>query len=49
MPLEKQLPFLIQLLDDSEPATQEALTKTFAESSGDISNELAALAIGAQS
>lgn len=45
MPLEKQLPFLIQLLDDSEPATQEALTKTFAESSGDISNELAALAI----
>jgi len=42
---EKQLPYLIKLLDDSEPATQAALKETFANSSGDISNELAALAI----
>jgi len=42
---EKQLPYLIQLLDDTEPTTQTALKETFANSSGDISNELAALAI----
>lgn len=42
---EKQLPHLIKLLDDTEPATQAALKQTFADSSGDISNELAALAI----
>lgn len=42
---EKQLPFLLKLLDDKEPATQAALKQEFAESSGDISNELAALAI----
>lgn len=42
---EKQLPHLIKLLDDTEPVTQAALKETFANSTGDISNELAALAI----
>ncbi len=42
---EEQLPYLIKLLDDKEPATQQALKQEFAESSGDISNEIAALAI----
>lgn len=42
---EKQLPHLIKLLDDKEPATQEALKQEFASSSGDLSNELTALGI----
>lgn len=43
---EQNLPHLIKLLDDKEPTTQRALKKEFAHSSGDISNEMAALAIG---
>lgn len=42
---EKKLPHLIKLLDDKEPATQEALKLEFAASSGDVSNELTALGI----
>ena len=42
---EKKLPYLIKLLDDKEPATQEALKHEFADSSGDVSNELTALGI----
>ncbi len=42
---EKKLPHLIKLLDDKEPATQEALKQEFAASSGDVSNELTALGI----
>ncbi len=42
---EKKLPHLIKLLDDKEPATQEALKQEFAASSGDLSNELTALGI----
>lgn len=43
---EKKLPYLIKLLDDKEPATQEALKHEFATSSGDLSNELTALGLG---
>lgn len=43
---EKKLPHLIKLLDDKEPATQQALKHEFADSSGDVSNELTALGIG---
>lgn len=42
---EKKLPYLIKLLDDKEPATQEALKQEFASSSGDLSNELTALGL----
>lgn len=42
---EKQLPYLLKLLDDDEPATRDALKQEFADTSGDISHELAALAI----
>lgn len=42
---ESKLPHLIKLLDDKEPATQEALKHEFASSSGDLSNELTALGI----
>ena len=42
---EQNLPHLIKLLDDKEPATQQALKQEFAHSSGDISNEMAALAL----
>jgi len=42
---EQQLPHLLKLLDDDEPAIQSALQQEFAQSSGDISNELASLNI----
>jgi hypothetical protein len=42
---ENKLLHLIKLLDDKEPATQEALKQEFASSSGDLSNELTALGI----
>ncbi len=42
---EKKLPYLIKLLDDKEPTTQEALKHEFASSSGDLSNELTALGL----
>ena len=40
---EQQLPHLIKLLDDKDPVTQDALKHEFAETSGDLSNELTAL------
>jgi hypothetical protein len=43
---ETTLPYLIKLLDDTEPATQQALQHEFADSSGDLSNEIAALGLG---
>jgi len=43
---EEKLPYLLKLLDDSEPATQEALKQEFADSSGDLSHELTALGLG---
>ncbi len=43
---ETKLPYLIKLLDDKEPATQEALRLEFAASSGDLSHELTALGLG---
>ena len=42
---EDQLPHMLKLLDDDEPAIQEALREEFSDTSGDISSELAALAI----
>ncbi len=42
---ETKLPHLLKLLDDKEPATQAALKSEFATSSGDLSNELTALAL----
>lgn len=42
---EEQLPYMLQLLDDDEPAIQDALRHEFSETSGDLSNEIAALAI----
>lgn len=42
---EEALPHLLRLLDDEEPCTQAALQRQFSESSGDLSHELAALAI----
>ncbi|MFC4993694.1 transglutaminase-like domain-containing protein [Rubritalea tangerina] len=42
---EDQLPFMLKLLDDKEPAIQEALREEFSDTSGDLSNEIAALAI----
>lgn len=45
MLIQENLPHLIKLLDDDEPATQIALKQEFAQTTGDISNELAALAI----
>ncbi|MEO1857787.1 MAG: transglutaminase-like domain-containing protein [Rubritalea sp.] len=36
---------MLKLLDDDEPAIQEALREEFSDTSGDLSNELAALAI----
>lgn len=43
---ETTLPYLIKLLDDKEPTTQIALQNEFADSSGDLSNELTALGLG---
>jgi len=40
---ETKLPYLLKLLDDQEPVTQAALKSEFANSSGDLSNELTAL------
>ena len=40
-----KLPYLIKLLDDQDPAIQAALKDEFAESSGDLSNELTALGL----
>lgn len=42
---KEQLPHMLKLLDDDEPAIQEALRKEFSDTSGDLNNELAALAI----
>lgn len=42
---EEQLPHMLKLLDDKEPAIQQALREEFSETSGDLSHELAALAI----
>lgn len=42
---ESALPHLLKLLDDEEPSTQAALKQQFANSTGDLSHELAALAI----
>jgi len=42
---EDQLPHMLKLLDDDEPAIQDALREEFSDTSGDLSNELAALAI----
>ncbi|SHK00293.1 Regulator of sirC expression, contains transglutaminase-like and TPR domains [Rubritalea squalenifaciens DSM 18772] len=45
MVTEEQLPYLLKLLDDEEPAIQSALQHEFAETNGDLSHEIAALAI----
>ncbi|MFC5051695.1 transglutaminase-like domain-containing protein [Rubritalea spongiae] len=42
---EQQLPYMLQLLDDEEPAIQDALRHEFSTTSGDLSNEIAALAM----
>lgn len=42
---EEKLPHMLRLLDDSEPAIQEALRLQFSDTNGDLSHELAALAI----
>ncbi len=42
---QDQLPHMLKLLDDDEPAIQEALREEFSDTTGDLSNELAALAI----
>lgn len=41
----EQLPYMLKLLDDDEPAIQAVLQKEFSHTSGDLSNELAALAL----
>ncbi len=46
---EQNIPHLIKLLDDKEPATQQVLKQEFAYSSGDLSHEMAALAIDLKS
>ena len=40
-----QLPFLLKLLDDDTEGTQEAIAKEFAKFEGDVSDDLASLAI----
>ena len=42
---ETKLPYLLKLLDDKEPITQAALKAEFADSTGDLSNELTALGL----
>lgn len=42
---EEKLPHMLKLLDDSEPAIQDALRHEFSDTNGDLSHELAALAI----
>ena len=40
-----KLPYMLQLLDDDEPAIQSAISKELASSSGDLSHEIAALGV----
>lgn len=39
------LPHMLRLLDDDEPSTQSALKSAFSDTSGDLSDELAALGV----
>lgn len=45
MPSAADLPFLIRLLDDQDPAVQPVIEQQFSEFGGDISQDLAALGI----
>ncbi len=45
MPSTADLPFLIRLLDDQDPAVQPVIEQQFSEFGGDISQDLAALGI----
>lgn len=42
---EENLPHILKLLDDTEPAIQQALRQEFSDTNGDLSHEIAALAI----